>query len=106
MAYKIITKLLASKIRPLLGQSIHPAQSAFIPGKNITDNIIVDHKVMHYLNKKNRRARFMAYKVDLAKAYDKVNWNALNEIMRCHDFVKEFIDRILLHIFCFLFGVN
>lgn len=70
--YKVITKIFASRIKGHLDTIIHPSQSAFIPIISILDNIIINHEVMSYLNSKKGRKGFMVVKVDMAKAYDRV----------------------------------
>lgn len=50
---------------------------------------------MYYLNKKTGNKGFMAIKIDLAKAYDKVEWNVLQVIMINLGFERKFIDLIL-----------
>lgn len=49
---------------------IHPSQSVFIPNRAIMDNVIINHKVITYLNTKKGRKGFMAVKVDMSKVYD------------------------------------
>jgi hypothetical protein len=58
-------------------------QSAFIPGRSITDNAIIAFKCIHALQKgSNLAGKFCAYKLDLMKAYDRVDWDYLEEAMR------------------------
>ena len=53
---------------------ISPTQSAFIPGRLISDNALIAFECMHSLNtQKDGRGEFCAYKLDLAKAYDRVD---------------------------------
>lgn len=47
--FKIITKTMANRLRPHLETLIHTCQSTFIPNRSITNNIIVNHEIMHYL---------------------------------------------------------
>lgn len=89
--FKIITKILATRLRLVLDSIIHPSQAAFIPNRCIGDNIIVNHEIMHYLNSKKGKAGFMAIKIDLAKAYDKVEWSVLTNLLTCFDFADTFI---------------
>lgn len=74
VAYKVNTKLLSTRLKSCLEGIIHPNQSVFIPNRSIADNCILNQEVMAYLNTKKGRHGFMAVKVDLAKAYDKVEW--------------------------------
>lgn len=73
---------------------IHPCQAAFIPNWSINDNIIINHKIMYYLNRKKGKKRFMAIKLDLAKAYNKVEWMVLQQILRKFGFHEHFIRLI------------
>lgn len=70
--YNIITKIIAERIKGFLDKIIHPSQSAFVPKRSILDNIIINHKMMSYLNSKKGKNGFMAVKVDMTKAYDMV----------------------------------
>ena len=51
-AYKIISKILANRLRLCLDECISQNQSAFVPGSVIHDNIIIAHEVYHYLKRK------------------------------------------------------
>lgn len=81
--FKIITKIIAERLRQVLEDIIHPNQAAFIPHRSIRDNIMINHEVMHYMNlKKGKLGLLMAIKIDLAKAYDRVEWDDLKVITR------------------------
>ena len=51
--YKIISKIIANKLKSVLDKCISKTQSAFIPDRQILDNVILTHEYMHYL--KNKR---------------------------------------------------
>lgn len=71
--YKIISKILANRLKVVLHKCISKTQSAFIPGRQILDNVMVAHEYMHYLkNKRQGKNGYMAVKLDMAKAYDRV----------------------------------
>lgn len=72
---KIITKVLANRLKVCLHEVISESQSAFVKGRRISDNIFVAHKVTHYLrHMQNRQAGFLSIKVDMNKAFDRVEW--------------------------------
>ena len=72
MAYKIISKILAERLKPWLDRVISENQSAFILDWLITDNVLIAHELMHSLHTKNLKTKFMALKFEIAKAFDKV----------------------------------
>uniref|UniRef100_A0A803PQB3 Reverse transcriptase n=1 Tax=Cannabis sativa TaxID=3483 RepID=A0A803PQB3_CANSA len=75
VAYKIAAKVLANRMKTLVDQVISPTQSAFIPGCLISDNIMIAFEVMHYLKRKvHGKKCYMALKLDMSKAYDRVEW--------------------------------
>lgn len=95
VSLKIITKLIAGRLRPYLAELIHPSQAAFIPHRTITDNIIINHEVLRYMQMKHGATGFMAIKIDLAKAYDRVEWNVLSKVMACLGFATNFIHLVI-----------
>ena len=70
--YKIITKIIVSRLRPFLDKLISPLQTAFVPGRKGIDNVIIVQEIIHTLSKKRGKAGYMAIKIDLEKAYDKL----------------------------------
>lgn len=81
VAYKIISKILAERLKPWLYRIVSDNQSAFIPERLITDNVLVAHELMHSLHTKNLRNKFMALKLDIAKAFDKIEWHFIDRVM-------------------------
>ena len=67
--YKIISKILSLRLRPILGHIVSENQSALLPGRAITDNVLITHEMLHYLkNSEARKHCFMAVKTDMSKA--------------------------------------
>ncbi|CAN1120776.1 LINE-1 retrotransposable element ORF2 protein [Linum perenne] len=74
VTYKTITKCIANRIKNLMSELTHPSQTRFIPGRHITDNILMVQEVVHSLHTLKGKKRYMVIKLDLAKAYDKIEW--------------------------------
>ncbi|CAL1400383.1 unnamed protein product [Linum trigynum] len=80
--YKIITKIMAERLAGLLPMIISEGQNAFIRERQIVENVLLGHELMHYLKIKTRGKKgFMALKVDMEKAYDRVEWPFLLAIL-------------------------
>lgn len=73
VTYKTITKLIVNRLQHLLPDLIGPHQTSFVPGRHITENIIVAQEIIHSMKHKKGQKGWMAIKVDLEKAYDRLN---------------------------------
>lgn len=79
---KIITKVMANRMKSFLNSVVLQTQSAFILECLISDNIMVSYEIMHYLKgKKVGKDGYMALKLDMSKAYDRVEWEFLKAIL-------------------------
>ena len=71
--YKLISKVLANRLKRILPDIIDECQSAFVKGRMIFDNIMVAHETIHSMrSKETGRIRWLAAKMDMSKAYDRV----------------------------------
>ncbi|KAK4384405.1 hypothetical protein Sango_3064000 [Sesamum angolense] len=80
-------KLLKQRVLPLL---IDYSQNAFVPGRSITDNILLAQELLAGYNRKRLPQR-CTIKVDIQKAYDSVEWDFLFEVLKLFNFPLQFI---------------
>ncbi|KAL0392688.1 UNVERIFIED_CONTAM: hypothetical protein Sradi_2491600 [Sesamum radiatum] len=72
----------ATRIKPFMNSIIFDTQSAFIPGRLITDNILVTYELNHFLKAKTGgQKEFAEIKIDMSKAYDRVEWPFLESML-------------------------
>ncbi|KAG7583573.1 hypothetical protein ISN44_As08g030850 [Arabidopsis suecica] len=95
IAYKLISKIMADRLKPWLHILISEFQSAFIPGRLITDNIIVTHELLHSLRTKKIKSPFMDLKLDIAKAFDKVEWTYIEAMLRRLGFADQWCSWVM-----------
>ena len=91
--YKIITKVLTRRLTPVASRVISKNQTAFIPGKNILDGVVILHEVLHSLHVKKEKGIIL--KLDFEKAYDRVSWSFLEEVLRSRNFSHTWINWIM-----------
>lgn len=89
---KIVSKMLANRLKGLLPNLISENQSAFVPGRLITDNVIAAFEINHWMHRKTKgKVGFSALKIDMSKAYDKVEWEFVFGVMRKMGFAEKWI---------------
>ncbi|KAG9458671.1 hypothetical protein H6P81_003179 [Aristolochia fimbriata] len=77
--HKLISKVLSMRLRAVLPQVISDNQSAFLKGRQILDSVLILHEVIHHYKKNGLQGTML--KIDLEKAFDKVNWRFLDGLM-------------------------
>lgn len=87
---KILIKAINERVAKVAEKIISWTQTAFIPGKNILEGYVILHETLHEL-KKRKKEKGIIFKIDVEKAYGRVNWNFLYEVTRKKNFSSEFI---------------
>lgn len=88
--YKIITKAFTNKLRKVLSKLISEEKNGFTPGREIADSIILTAKSIHSIT--TTRKKSMLIKLDISKAYDKVRWDFLVEVLERFGFDNNWIQ--------------
>ncbi|XP_010489852.1 PREDICTED: uncharacterized protein LOC104767537 [Camelina sativa] len=91
--YKVIAKLLATRLQSLLVHVISSSQSAFLLGRLLAENVLLATEIVHVYNKSNIDPSAML-KVDLRKAFDSVRWDFILSVMKAIASPDKFINWI------------
>ncbi|CAL5191793.1 unnamed protein product [Lathyrus oleraceus] len=78
--YRLISKILAARLRLVIGKLVSPFQTAFIEGRQLFDGVVVLNEILDFAKRKRRKC--MVLKVDFEKAYDCVSWGFLKFMLR------------------------
>ncbi|WZZ59796.1 hypothetical protein YC2023_059903 [Brassica napus] len=96
VSYKIISKVLCQRLKKILPQRISETQSAFVAGRQITDNIMIAQEMFHALRTKpGGQVKRIAIKTDMSKTYDRMEWSFIEAVMRKMGFSDIWIDWIM-----------
>ena len=87
--YLIIAKVLANRLREVMDDLISPLQSAFIPGRQMIDSIVMVEEIVAAWRCSGTTG--FLWKVDFAKAYDSIDWRYLWNVLRRRGFSEEWV---------------
>jgi len=84
VSFKIFTKVATNRLNKVAKTVVSPTQTAFMPGRNIMEGVVILHETIHELHTKKRNG--VIFKIDFEKAYDKVKWSFLQQTLRMKGF--------------------
>lgn len=94
--FKVISKILVNRLKPLMDCLITPFQNAFSKRRNISDNILIAHEIFDMMSKmKGRKGCFEALKIDMSKAYDRLDWSFLQVVLLAMNFSPNWVGWIM-----------
>ncbi|XP_030508975.2 uncharacterized protein LOC115723630 [Cannabis sativa] len=94
VAYKIISKIIASRLRDLLPRIVSPNQASFVKGRHIAENTMIAREIVHSMRRRKGKRGFMLIKLDLEKAYDKLDWDFILRVLHQLGFNRPFTEWI------------
>ena len=94
--YRAYSKVLANRLKKLLPSIVSKQQSAFMTDHLISDNIIVAFETLHYMrNHSTGSTSFMTLKLDMSKAYDRVEWRYMEKLMKRMRFCEAWVKLMM-----------
>lgn len=103
--YKVISKIIANRLKVLLSEFIAGNQSAFIKDRLLIENLLLATELVKDYHKDSISSR-CAIKIDISKAFDSVQWSFLINVLEAMNFPPMFIHWIKLCITTASFSVQ
>ncbi|CAN0866808.1 Transposon TX1 uncharacterized 149 kDa protein [Linum grandiflorum] len=95
--YRLVAKVLANRMRKVMPRLISEEQSAFVAGRSIIDNVMVAFETIHSMRRR-RTGKWgkVAVKIDISKAYDRVEWRYLEAVLHKVGFTDKWIRWMMM----------
>lgn len=78
----------------MIPRLVSPYQAAFVPGQTIQENVILGQEILHSMKAKSGRKGWSALKIDIEKAYDRMEWRFLLKVLRCFGFSERWVGLV------------
>lgn len=93
---RILSKVLANRLKPCLKQLISDKQSAFIEGRLLNDNALIAFEVNYHMRRQTQGSTSIAgFKLDISKAHDRLEWDFVQNMMIKFGFSQRWIARTM-----------
>ena len=73
-SHKVISKIILNRLKPYIAEIINPCQTGFVMGSKTGDNIFLIQEIIRTMVRKKGPKGYLAFKLDLDKAYDCLEW--------------------------------
>jgi hypothetical protein len=93
--FKTITKILVFRLKPFLHDLVHPLQASFVPGRKASDNVIMVQEIVHSMITSRSKVGNLAIKIDLEKAYDRLEWSFIRHTLIFFKFPPPWVELII-----------
>jgi hypothetical protein len=91
--FKVFPKLLIDRLSPVADRVISDSQTVFIKGRNILEGVVILHEVLHEFRRSGKKG--VLFKINFEKAYDKVRWAFVQEVMEKKGFPSNWIKQTM-----------
>lgn len=96
ISMKLISKAIAIRLKEILPQIISSSQNAFFKGRLISDNIFLVYEICHFIKgRKYQKLGAISLKLDMSKAFDRVEWRFLKQMLLKLGFRYGWVKKVL-----------
>lgn len=94
--YRILSKVMANRLKVCLPHLISDKQSAFVEGRLLTDNALIAFEINHYMKRRTQGVNGVVLKIDVSKAYDRLEWCFLEHMLYKFGFNEMWVNRVMI----------
>lgn len=92
--YKVVVKIVTSRLSKVSEKLVSPNQGAFVRRRWIAENTVIAQEIVHKIQKHKGMNGLMLMKMDMKKAYDRMEWDFLIRILRSCGFDEHFVKLV------------
>lgn len=94
IVYKIISKVISLRMKKHITRLISPMKDAYVPGRLISENVCLVQEIVQAMKRKEGRTGHLALKMDMSKAFDRLEWSFLIDVLKKFGFGDKFCQLI------------